>query len=203
LLPRLFWVRLLLATANIWVSYVSFGNGYLALAASLGVTLYYLGRSYRCVITRIIPVHTSIICCITISIWGLLWLFWHWGYIYLGFRIGLGLSIDENRWKGSKEDSYPNTADDNSSYKQHLTNIYHLKQAYLNTKNIVWSHPNFGMITRLLRYLWFYKLEYWWSCLTLSSLFLVPCSHFHFLNVSSVLCSLHINILQALRWSSM
>jgi hypothetical protein len=46
-----------------------------------------------------------------------------------GFRIGLGLGIDESRQKGSKEDTYPNTADQgNLSYKQHLTNIHQLKQ---------------------------------------------------------------------------
>jgi hypothetical protein len=34
------------------------------------------------------------------------------------FGKGLGIGIDENRSKGSKENSYPNTADQgNSSYK--------------------------------------------------------------------------------------
>jgi hypothetical protein len=60
-----------------------------------------------------------------------------------GFRIGLGLGIDENRQKRSKENSYPNTADQgNSSYKQHLTSIHHLRQASSNTNNVLWSYPN-------------------------------------------------------------
>jgi hypothetical protein len=40
--------------------------------------------------------------------------------------------------------------------------------------------PQFGMIIRLLRYHWFYKLE---SLVVFSiTVFIVPCSHFHFLN---------------------
>jgi hypothetical protein len=52
--------------------------------------------------------------------------------------------------------------------------------------------PQFGMIIRLLRYRWFYKLE----LLVVYSItvFIVPCSHFHFLNASLVLCSLHFSI---------
>jgi hypothetical protein len=45
-----------------------------------------------------------------------------------------------NREKGSKENSYPNTADqDNSSYNQHLTNIHHIKQTSSNTHEKVRS----------------------------------------------------------------
>jgi hypothetical protein len=40
--------------------------------------------------------------------------------------------------------------------------------------------PQFGMIIRLLRYCWFYKLE---LLVVLSIIvFIVPCSYFHFLN---------------------
>jgi hypothetical protein len=50
----------------------------------------------------------------------------------------------------------------------------------------------FGMIMRLLRYRWFYKQE---LLVVLSiTVFIIPCSHVHFLNVSLVLCSLHIFI---------
>jgi hypothetical protein len=46
----------------------------------------------------------------------------------------LGLNKDENRLKGSKENSKPNTADQgNSSYKHHLTIIQLIKQSSFNT----------------------------------------------------------------------
>jgi hypothetical protein len=52
--------------------------------------------------------------------------------------------------------------------------------------------PQFGMIIRLLRYHWFYKLEL--LVVYYMTVFVVQCSHFHFLNVLLVLCSLHISI---------
>jgi hypothetical protein len=53
--------------------------------------------------------------------------------------------------------------------------------------------PQFGMIIRLLRYRWFYKLKL--LVVLFSTVFVVPCSHFQFLYVSFVLCSLHASIL--------
>jgi hypothetical protein len=40
--------------------------------------------------------------------------------------------------------------------------------------------PQFGMIIRLLRYRWFYKLEV--MVVYSITVFIFPCSHFHFLN---------------------
>jgi hypothetical protein len=75
----------------------------------------------------------------------LLWLFYHWDYSGLGFRIGLDLSIDENWQRGSKEDSCPtqqivckmNSLD--LLCTQYLTSIHHIKQTSSNTHENVRS----------------------------------------------------------------
>jgi hypothetical protein len=54
--------------------------------------------------------------------------------------------------------------------------------------------PQFGMIIRLFQYRWFYKLELLVVLVYTITVFIAPCSHFHFLNVSLVLCRLHISI---------
>jgi hypothetical protein len=58
----------------------------------------------------------------------------------LGFRIGLGLSIDENRWKGSKEDSYPKHSRSREFILQTTSNKHSSPQEKYQTLIISYGH---------------------------------------------------------------
>jgi hypothetical protein len=69
------------------------------------------------------------------------------------FRSSLGLGIDENREKGSKEDSYPNTAGQGNSYYKQYLNIHYYHATTISKYNTPNKDPktHIGVVLQVLK----------------------------------------------------